>query len=209
MLDPVAGSAPGMLAFAMGYALMLAVPGPNFVVVARAALTGSPRIALAATAGVATGAALLATVASAGLSLVAHAGIVRLALTACFAAVLIAAGFSLLLRSVRNEIGIEPRHSGNGIPHFGLGFLTAITNPVTAAFFATAISSTEAATEAGTGPPVGFLVFAIAASWFGLVCLGVSLKWVQLVYLQCWRVLGAAGGVLLLSTGVVAISRVL
>ncbi len=122
-----------LLAYLLGYVALLAIPGPNMLAVGTMAALRGFGSALSLCMGLALGAGTLAAVlfalvlaqAASGASVLEFWGRVAGALCQIMAAVLI-----LRMRPMPAEASATPRASG-----FLAGFCTAVTNPLTAAYF--------------------------------------------------------------------------
>lgn len=158
-------------ALAPTYALVLATPGPNLLVILRAGLSGAARALPAAAIGIACGAGLAAASAglaafllTRGLTFDVHA--VEIAGRVVFAALLARAGLRMLRGSGRPAmLSGEAVASG----HFRLGLVTALCNPLTVPFLAAFFLSHGEAHEIGAGLAAGGLVMLMAGGWFALV----------------------------------------
>lgn len=188
--------------FATSYLAIIAVPGPNFAMVVDSSLHESRRGALSVAAGIASGAAMLALIASSGfLSIVRNEVWHSLAQTS-FTLTLGVIGARALLRSVRT--GAVPRSSrpGRASRSFLVALMTAVTNPLTAVFFATSALGLGL-TDLQTKPAlVALVVFAIALSWFGFLALMFRLGPIQRLFSLARRPLEATLGIYLIFIGI-------
>ncbi len=174
-----------LVTFLQAYALVLAVPGSNFLIVAEAGMGGSRRSALAAALGIGCGATLLALIALGGSSVLHDEPvIVRLAST-LFALLLAKMGFDALRRAAswggvakRLPVGAGLQAAGA----FRRGFASALSNPMTLVFFATAFGALAGGRGQGATPAA--LVFLLASGWFAVLGLAFSLPPVRAVYLR-------------------------
>src|SRR5690606_27079712 len=126
----------GLASFAASYALLAAIPAPNFMVVAEAGFSTCRLSALMAAAGVATGAMVLAALISAGADPFYHLEAVRIGATLAFFAFTCWLGARAFSRAL-HETAVAPRPH-HWAPHrlFLIGVATALCNPASAAFFA-------------------------------------------------------------------------
>ena len=158
-----------LAALAMPYALVLAVPGPNFLVLLHASLASSGRTALAAALGIASGATLAAATASCIAVLMPSSRVLEFCGVLIFSIFLLRAAVGMIRNSkpvntLRDDYVAIAQNRG----HFGLGLLVALFNPVTIPFFVSFflghpnLSTIEAAAACAT-------VFVMAALWFGLL----------------------------------------
>lgn len=159
-----------LAAFALSYAMLAAVPGPNFLAVSHASLAGRAA-GLSTATGVACGASLLAAIAFAGFAVIVLPPQAIPVLALIYGAVLLRAGLGCIrprAGNLRASRGCAPLRRP-----FRFGFAVAALNPVSFAFFA------GAAGQAGAGSPVEVAgcvgaVFAVALGWFGAVGLILS-----------------------------------
>lgn len=159
-----------LAAFAASYALLAAVPGPNFLAVSHASLRGRAA-GLSTATGVACGAGLLAAIAFTGFAVVALPQQAMPVLALLYGAVLLRAGLGCL----RARTG-DPRAGEGCAPlrrPFRFGFVVAALNPVSFAFFATAAGQAGADSPVEVAGCIG-TVFAVALGWFGAVGLLLS-----------------------------------
>ncbi|TDR87246.1 LysE family translocator [Enterovirga rhinocerotis] len=199
-----AEQAAGLPEFALAYLLIMALPGANLLVVARAGAAASRRGALAAALGIGCGAGILAMAAASGASLFAADPRAATLGKLVLAAMLLLIGLGALRRAFRalpsGGCSDETRIAG----HFGLGLLTAVTNPVTSTFFVGAVVGARI-------PPGSFVltVFVLATAWFGGVALGLSNRHLRRLYEQSRRRVDLALGVVLTGAGIVTALRIL
>lgn len=155
-----------MATFALGYLLILLVPGPNMLALGALAGLRGMRGAMPLCLGMAAGAACLAALICVALAPIAAgpeaaiAGATALLITA-----------ALLLP--RREAGDPPAAPGSRRETVGgcaAGFLTALTNPVTAGYFAAQIGGPLA--DKPVLPVLPVLVGGVAVLWFA-GCAGV------------------------------------
>jgi threonine/homoserine/homoserine lactone efflux protein len=175
--------------FASSYLLLLAVPGPNFAVVAQAGVSGSARSAVSAALAASGSLAMLQQEDLRGLS---HL---------VFAAILAFAGSRALTRAFHNRAPLPAREGASARRQFGLGFGTAVSNPLTAGFFASSAVSLGAAGAQMRPDLLALTVFVVAMSWFGMIGCMLSVQLMRRLYGQCWRILDGGLGVLLVMAG--------
>lgn len=170
--------------FLLGYVLVLATPGPNLLVIAGVAALRGLRGALPLCLGVALGAGTLNAVVAATLGALAGAG----AAPWLEAGHWIGAGLLLwvavsVARSRPPDPAVVQRRATHGA-EFGAGFCTALTNPMTAAYFAAQFLGPLAATgklrllvpiSVTTTAMVFFL--GVAALLSHPACRGAALAW--------------------------------
>ena len=150
-----------LAALAAVYVPTLAVPGPNFLAVTRAALAAPRRISVATALGVATGSTVQAALAAAGVGvlLADHPDAQR--------AVALVGGFYLVVvaRSIWRQAGMGMHAAAGGAPEptdlpaaYRAGLLTNLTNPKALVFFSTIFTALV-----GPGVPSGLRIAAVAA----------------------------------------------
>ncbi|GJD49924.1 hypothetical protein OPKNFCMD_2660 [Methylobacterium crusticola] len=193
------------------YALVLAVPGPNWLVVLRASLVTPGRGPACAALGIACGAALAAAFAAGCASLLPTSRLVTGLGTALFAALLVRAALRLLSGRAQAAVDAHRLSPGRDSATFGLGLLAAVSNPVSLAYFAGFFLAHPRPEGQGALPVVGAAVFVMAATWFGLLGLlfthpacrhlfaragrwmhyGIAAGLVACAALAVWRAVGA------------------
>ncbi len=119
--------------FIAAYALLLAVPGPNVIAVAGQAALYGKRATLPYSVGVALGAAVLFAAVAFGRGMLGPVG--ELSRLAAFALLFVAWNIA---RAGMREPSPEQRRLA-----VGAGFMLAVTNPVTFAFFVAQVLSTH------------------------------------------------------------------
>ncbi|MEP9353259.1 LysE family transporter [Xanthobacter sp. KR7-65] len=201
-----------LLFFSSSYLAILSVPGANFVVVSRASLQG--RMAgMAATLGVASGAALAATATVCALCIIGRTRIgddlpiARVLFGVLYGALLLRSGIGCLmvawdgLPRVRGPGSLQADH---GVA-FRLGFVTAASNPMSIVFFISAcgLLLTNVGVRGAVTSPV--LVFVVASLWFWSICLLLSGRGTRRVYDRIRYPADIAIGLVLLGTGTWAV----
>lgn len=154
--------------------LMLAVPGPDFVLVTRNAVTGGRRQALRTTAGICAGLAFLTLLTASGVAAVIAASATMLTILRVLGgAYLLVLGGLVLLSAWRRQHEADEASSSSGSTRSPLvqGFLNNVLNPKALIFYLTFMPQFLVA----TGPPVfvqtlvmGVVVVACAAVWWML-----------------------------------------
>lgn len=192
-----------LMAFAVSYGLIAIAPGPNFLLVAHAGAAGSRMAAIATTLGIATGASLLALLASTSSSMLIENAAVRQVGGWAFGIVLIWGGVRLIRREVIARSSEAPIMPGSA--RFGLGFFTALLNPLSALFFASAGLHYKSDLGGIPSTAIASTVFLIALFWFSLVGLSMSLKTVRQHYERYRRAFNITTGSLLLVSGFSAV----
>ncbi|HEV7322040.1 MAG TPA: LysE family transporter [Ensifer sp.] len=154
------------------YALVLASPGPNLLVMLRVSFAASAKRTLAAAFGIACGATLAATIAYQGSLFLAWADQLQGPFAILLAAILTRSAIRLMRRGQANGAELK----GDGTPHltkaFGLGIAASALNPMSIAFFLSFFVAHQGFLTSAWIAPV--VVFVMAALWFSLVgiCLG-------------------------------------
>ena len=121
--------------FALGYLAVLAVPGPNMLMIGTMASLRGFRGMLPCCLGLAGGAVALAAAMQLAFSTVAELpGLQQVARS--LGGVLLLAVALRIMRALPPPEGREVRPSQDGLVAFGAGFCTAASNPITAAYFA-------------------------------------------------------------------------
>jgi threonine/homoserine/homoserine lactone efflux protein len=170
ILEATTFSSALLLKFALGYFAILATPGPNMVTIGTTAALRGFRGALPFCLGIALGAGLMAGAIS--LLLEAFAGSQKLELVGR-----VVAGTLLMVLALRIICARPPRVSdeaefskprllNNWTVGLGAGFLIALTNPVTAAYFFAQFIGPLAQSDAA---PWVILLVATQALLFGLL----------------------------------------
>lgn len=144
-----------LLLFLLGYAAILAIPGPNLLAVGLVSALRGPRGAAPLCAGIALGAATLA--AAIALTLEATARLPGLPGTLHGIGALLLLGTAASLAWPRPATpapqlptpgtpaeALPARFRAEGLMAFGAGFCTAVANPVTTSFFAGAFAQLRA-----------------------------------------------------------------
>lgn len=188
-----------LVAFSLTYAAILIVPGPNLAVVAQACLWLPGRKAAATILGIALGGAVLATGAGLGATSIEAFGTARTLAHLVFVAMLIAVGCKALARVLERRPTAAAEDAR--YPHAGLawGFFTAVTNPISAAFFLSAALTFGQAATPRAAAGMGLAVFVLALGWFGLVGAMLSSRVSRRVYVTHWRPIDACAGLALIT----------
>ena len=141
--------------FAMGYAVILAVPGPNVLTLGALAALRGMRSAVPVCLGMATGASLLAGSIAMANGIAPHSSLTHL-VQALGAAAVVFIAYRLMTRGPRPST--PPSAAPLPLAEFSMGFCTAATNPITAGYFAVQFAGPMAE------GPGSMLVAAIAVS---------------------------------------------
>ncbi|MFE1601116.1 LysE family transporter [Methylobacterium sp. ID0610] len=204
-----ASTLPSLLgSLATSYALVLAVPGPNLLVVLRASVVAPGRDTVLAALGVACGAAVATALAAGCASLLPSGPLGRLLGSVVFAVLLARAALRMLMGTAGAPVDPTRLAPSRGGATFALGLVAAASNPVTIPFFAGFFTAEAHGLMPNAAPLACLLVFAMAATWFGFV--GFVLSRPPLRRLVAaggrWMRLGIAGA--LLGMAVLALWRV-
>jgi threonine/homoserine/homoserine lactone efflux protein len=187
--------------FLLAYLALLVTPGPNLLVIAGFAALRGLRGALPICLGIALGAGTLSAALAAVLgNAPAAAGWAKAGRVAAAALLLLVA--LAVARSRRPDAGRAPRRAQGA--EFGAGFCTALTNPMTAAFFAAQILGPLALSE-GLLPmlPLAVTATALAVSLVLATllaypaCQRMALDWHRPIRLATAAVLVAMAGSIL------------
>jgi threonine/homoserine/homoserine lactone efflux protein len=203
--DHVAMSAAALL---LAYLPVLLMPGPNFLVVMQASVSTSVRSALVAALGVACGSACAAALAFTGVGLVWSGETLAQASHIVFVLLLLKLGADAL----RRGLNPQPHRRGNDLAcarrNFRVGFLTAVLNPVTFAFFAGAYGRGSCGGAGCTSFFVG-LIFTTVLSWFFAVGVAFAQPAVRLLYERMRSRVEIGLAACLIAAGVAALMRLM
>lgn len=160
----VADPAQALLALLLGYAALLAIPGPNMLAIGGMAATRGFARTVPICLGLVAGATSLACAAGllAAVGDVASAGVGDLAGRVLGAALL---AWVALAQIRAGDTGHREGAAGRGVA-FCAGFCTAATNPLTAAFFAAHLAANPLGAASGWVLPAAAL-FGVAAMALG------------------------------------------
>jgi threonine/homoserine/homoserine lactone efflux protein len=156
------GKSASLLTFVLGYAAVLAVPGPNMLALGGLAALRGFRAAVPISLGIAIGATALAACISAA-SIATAAPPWRTAAAFVGAALLL--GVAAFVMRLRPDAP-APQRRRAPIAEFGAGFCTAVTNPITSGYFAAEFGSSlqDCAIAALAAIPVVALVMCLSLS---------------------------------------------
>jgi threonine/homoserine/homoserine lactone efflux protein len=155
-----------MTTFALGYAAILVVPGPNVLAVGALAALRGARAAFPMAIGAALGAMVLAAIAGAVIQVIsAQQESVKI----------VGAGLLVLVawRIVRlgPDAHLSQREPRASSVEFASGFCTALTNPITAAYFAGTFAGSSVDSIHATGAVVASVPIISAAFYIGTLML--------------------------------------
>jgi amino acid exporter len=149
------------------YALVLAAPGPNLLVVLRASLVPSLLRPVAAALGIACGATMAAAVAAYSATFVLPMKGLEYLATIAFSAILFRSAFRLLSQKPRGDDPADLIQTRRISSIFALGLFAALSNPMSIPFF---VSFFVANPAFQTSLPLACLVvFAMASIWFSAI----------------------------------------
>lgn len=183
--------------------LAVASPGPTLMVVMSQSVAGSRRSGFLVVAGVVLATLTWSTVTAAGLGgVIARVGWLYWALKLVGAAYLAWLAWGLLKSAIRGKaVGLDAsRPLLDGAGALRAGFLTTISNPKVAAYYASLFGVVIPA-GSGAGVFAGAVLTAVAVSalWWSAVVLLFALPAVQRGYARARRWMDAAMGTLLLA----------
>lgn len=191
---------------ALTWALVVILPGPDFIATAQAAAGTSRRAGIAVAAGCAVATLIWALAAIAGLAAVLQAtdwayDVLRLA----GAAYLIVLGVSLigsLRRRPPSTATPAPKRRLTIRRAFARGLVTDLSNPKAAIFFTSLFAvAVPVGTGAGSLLVIAGVIPAIAFLWYGFVATAMSGGPLQRAYDRAERYVLAAAGALLAALG--------
>src|SRR5580704_4293542 len=177
-------------------------PGPSFVVVARTAIAISRPAGVMAAVGMGFGGLVFASAALLGLhAILANVPGVYLGLKLAGAAYLICLAVRFWLRAADPmPIADVPDRARSLRSSFVIGFLTQLSNPKTAIFYASIFTALLPANPSGSLAPIVLpMIFAAETGWYALVAVAFSAETPRRSYLRLkiW-IDRAAGGVMAL-----------
>ena len=177
-------------------------PGPNFVLIAHTAATGTRRAAVAIALGVVASGGLLAAVAVFGLgSVLARAPWLATAMRVACGGYLAWLGVRLWWRARAPSAPVAPAAGGGNA--FGRGVLSNLTNPKAAAFFGSVLTATLPPTEPTAVKAAAVaLIVATSAAWHLTVALLFSSTATQRWYARAEPALNRVVGTVLVVLGV-------
>jgi threonine/homoserine/homoserine lactone efflux protein len=177
--------APSIFAFAGLWAAQVALPGPNFVRVSSAAFSGSARLATVTSFGTATGNSLWCLVAAIGAAAVTRNPTLAVMLRLLGASYFAWYAIRLFVRAFTND---ELAQISTGALAHGRAYLdgaaTALANPQTAIFFATALSSTFTSLSLPIVLAAVVTVAAVNCLWYAIVIAILSAPAARAAYLR-------------------------
>jgi threonine efflux protein len=163
---------PVLVELATSYALVLAVPGPNTLVIARTGLMGSHRALMAAALGIACGAGTVAAIAALGAGALPSGTLVSRLSALAFAGLLLRSAAGALRPRPSNAAAEDRLASPMCGVAFATGLMVAVSNPTSVPWFLVFFAAHP------VGSRVAILlscaiVFAMAFAWFSLagVCM--------------------------------------
>lgn len=196
-----------LLAVAVIWGIAAVTPGPNFLVVSRAAVGGSRTVGLVAMAGTVTGTALWGLAGAFGITLLfTTAPWLYLGLKIVGGGYLIWVGLRLLIsRPAPMDISAAQARPlrADLWRAYRLGLVTNIANPKTAAFVASLFAA-----ALPPDPPPGLaiaavgLMTAISATWYGLLAWTLGNARVRARYLRARHVVERLSGALFMGFGI-------
>lgn len=193
---------------ALPYALVLAIPGPNILLVLRAGMAGSRWDAVSTALGLACGASAITALVALGAGLLPSIRWVECGGAVVFSALMIRAalrsfrGLALMPEDPR-RLTVQRDRAG-----FALGFLVSASNPLTIAFFASAFLAHAVLRAPAELATSCIVVFVMAGLWFLSLAAFFSMDGVRKVYDAAGRPLQLAVGTALIVFAGLALLRV-
>lgn len=192
------------VAVAVAHFLALLIPGVDFFLIARTAMTSGWRVATGACLGIATANGIFIAAAFCGLSLISHPTVL--------AVIQLAGGIFLLyigVAFIRSNARFDPeqaQHSAQAtwVKNFGLGIASGLLNPKNALFYLSL-----AATLTGAPPlalvAYGAWMFAVVLVWdvFVAIALGSRRALTRLERIVPWLTRLAGGFLVLFGLGMI------
>ncbi|WP_066301116.1 LysE family translocator [Arthrobacter luteolus] len=191
-------------AVAAAHFLALLIPGVDFFLIARSAVSSGWRTASGACLGIALANGVFIAAAFSGLSLVSHPTLLGIIQTAG-GLFLTYIGIAFLRSSARISVMNEPAAPGNTWgKNLGLGLASGLLNPKNALFY---VALATGLSGAGTGELMlyGAWMFAVVLVWdlFMAVALGSDRALAKLSRFLPWITKAAGGFLVLLGTGMI------
>ena len=185
-----------MQSIALGYAMLLVVPGPSLLIVVQASLATHRHHGIVTALGVAMGASLLVlALACSTAYLNMSSAVLEIGRIVCILVLLVAA-FRALRSGMSREEG-EATRPNSGLAPFAMGLTTALSNPLSLAFFG---SSALSLPDRGTLSNLACLplvVFVMAFAWYGLIGLVMARPRLNKVHRSLFRLLSIGSGIAL------------
>jgi len=160
---------PLLTTLAVPYALVLAAPGPNLLVIARASIVPSLSRPIAAALGIACGATIASAIAAYSASWIVSTRGLEFWGTLVFSAVLVNSGLRLLYREPGNHKTTAQAKTRRNASLFTLGLLAALSNPMTIPFFVSFFVATPVFQTFLGAALACALIFMMAGLWFASV----------------------------------------
>lgn len=191
--------ASSLFGYAAAYAATLVTPGPSFAVVSQTSLCSSRKEAVMVAIGLACGASLLIMLVLRGATSLPASQTIGMVGHFLGTALLLLIGLRTVRRSLlaaKQKAGLSTRARKGS--HFTVGLLTALTNPVSFAFFSSVALAANSARTGITDTLLPAGVFLMALCWFGLVAMLLSLPSFKSIYSRVSRPLDGITGVILI-----------
>lgn len=172
MLSPDSHSIVLLVAsLAVPYALVLASPGPNLLVMLRVSFASPISGTLAAALGISCGATLAATIGYQGSLLVVWADRLQEPFAILLAAILVRSAIRMMRLNNASRGGVQTEKALRMSKAFGLGIVSSLSNPMTVPFFLSFFLAHQTLRPFAWLAPA--VVFVMAAIWFS--CVGIAL----------------------------------
>ncbi len=194
-----------LLTLAVIQAALLAIPGPDVLLVLQTAVSRTRRAALLAGLGVSLSIGVWAAFALLGISVLFQAfPWIHTIIKVAGGLYLLYLGLTIWRSSLQTRQ--EDAHTVivplNDFAALRTGFLTNISNPKAAIFFGSVFSSLlGAAPSSGLKLGAWLVVFGLSCLWFTLVALSMSTTKPQQAYLKARKAIDRIGGTLMLGFG--------
>lgn len=190
----------------VAWALMVMLPGPNFVMTSQQSTSQSRRAGLLCAVGVSSGAAVWATSALLGLGalLSASSNVLRVSrLIGGLVLVWFGARLIWSSRSTDHTSEQPPPKPGTTMRHaYRQGVLTSLSNPKAAVFFGSLfVASLPSNVTSAAKIMLVTAVFAVSVAWYSCVALVMSTGPVRTLYERSGTAIDRIAGVVLLALG--------
>ncbi|EUB98121.1 Lysine exporter protein (LYSE/YGGA) [Rhizobium sp. CF080] len=160
---------PLLASIALPYALVLMTPGPNLLVVLRVAVNPSWHRSFSVAAGVASGAAVACFLAAIGASTVDTIDGLDLWGSALLSSILLYSAWRLIRRPASPQASYSPTVGTLNLRLFGLGLVTALSNPLSIPFFVSFYLAEPDFRTLWGRAVVCCVIFLMALTWFTAV----------------------------------------
>ena len=195
-----------MQSVALGYAMMLVVPGPSLLIVVQASLATPGHQGLVTALGVAMGASLLVlalTFSTTHLAL--SSSVTETGRVVCVLVLLVAG--CRAVRSGMRQADVQVSRPSPGLAPFAMGLATAMSNPLSLAFFSSATLSLPSRGDLSILASLPLVVFVMAFAWYGLIGFVMARTRLNTLQRSLFRLMSIGSGIaLVLFAGTMALS---